>query len=1419
MRTDRTVYPLSNPQSQIWLSSESCPDKRLFTESVLFTFHGAPDPEHLNQILNDLVRNTEVLRIRLAIQDGAPVQYDAGYIPFACRVCTIADNEELHRHFDLRAREPMELYDCPLFDAELLSLPDSTAVLMRIHHIIADGFGFTLIYDRFLALCAGEAYRPFVSFLSRVSAETDYSSAEREADRAFWTGYLEGVMLDAVPRPLPKPLDFGMAWASYPVGHTLSGRLQAFAKSQNLTPYSVFFAAYAFYLSRVLSTEDVVVIVPRLNRAAQADREASGMFTVAVPVRLRVAPETSFLDLCRQAGDQSALAAAHKAYGLSEILSDLSRNGSAGTLSYFTLSYQNFALPLHGLDVDFSMHFGAACTNLLTMHVLDWEGGGDYHMQLDYRSGYYTAAEITRLAESLRLILSQGLEEPGRPCNGFELLSSQEKLRLRQQFAGPELASQPKDTIVSLFHKQAMIRPDARAVTGKGRPYTFAELDAVSEQVARNLLDSGIEPQSMISFLLPRTTDLVVILLGILKAGCAFIPIDTTYPEGRIQYILSDSGATALICDGARAVPAGCRILSPSTLLSPAGSTQPLPAPQADWLCYVIYTSGTTGRPKGVLIRHRGVVNFVQPDNNPFNRDIVHNGTGIVAVGSICFDISMFELFSTLLNGIPVVFADENGMNAPDALADYITENGANILHCTPSRLLSYLEDPKFRDAMRQVDVVLAAGEVFTRPLLDALQKATSARLYNGYGPTEVTIGATVGQVTDRITIGAPIAGTRVYLLDKYHRLLPEGVSGEIAVGGPGLAQGYLNREDLTAQRFVQFQDGPVAERVYLTGDYGYGLPSGELVYCGRNDDQIKLRGLRIELQEIESCVESYPGVRQCAALATEFDGRQHLCCFYSAAAEYDSAALKQYADGFLARYMVPDTFLYLPQLPHTPNGKIDKLALARMEIHVEHTYVPPANAMERTLCAIFGQVLNLEKVGVTDNFFECGGTSLLAARVVLLAKHENLSISYGTVFDCPTPRSLAQYISQDSGCGITPVLADQEDICTSEEAVKLREALFSNRAYRRGLSGLGTVLLTGATGFLGIHILYELLTVGYGDIYCVVRPKNGLSPEKRLKGSLFYYFENSFAESFGKRLFAVDGDLLRPGLASLPDGVQINTVINCAADVSHFGVDNRIRQTNVDGVKNVIAFCQERDAALIQISTLSVGGFIDQELANIGASLSERRLWIHQDLSNAYLESKFTAEKLVLLATLGGLKGKIMRVGNLQGRITDGEFQMNQTTNGFTKLLQSMVHSGFCPESLARSWINFSPVDATARAICRMAGSDRQYTVFHIFDSNDMPVSKLLSHLSELGYPIQVLDDAAFDRYMLQTAEDPAKSGILDGFLTRVTGGRHMVEAPCESSFSIRALEQEGFLWPEITDPYLHAYLLGLDTLGTFDS
>lgn len=1416
MRFDARVSPLNNAQYQIWLGAQTPGMDGLYPLSALLRFGGALPPEALEHAALLLREQAEALRLRVRTGPDGPVQYAPPDPDTSIQRRSFAGAAELNAYFEARAREPIPL-DGPLSGMEVLTAPGENALLLRVHHLAADGAGMLLLCERFCALCAGETPPAPPSFLAYSAAHPARPDREDEAGRAFWRTRLEGAAADVKPRGGAVLSGLEADWWEFPQGVERSRRIRGFAAASGLTPYTVFLAAYALWIARVGGTQDVTVLVPRLGRDTEEARHTPGMFTLAVPVRANVDGKASFLELCRAVRQAGREAAAHKDYGLSAILSDLEGRGAAGPLSNFTLSYLALDFDRHGLSFTLETRFAWAMTNLLTIYLMDW-GAEGFVLKCDTRRDYWAAGEPEGIAGQLAHLLDQAAERPDAPTSSLELLTGGEKRALGALLRRKPACAMQARNLHGLFRRQASRTPDAPALYCADGDSTYAALDRVSHNVCQNLLALGAGPEDVVAFLLPRTSFIPALMLGAWKAGCAFLPMDCTWPNARRRFVLEDSGARFFVTTEKTEVPAGCQWLSPEVLRTAPQAVLPEPEVEPGGLAYLIYTSGTTGKPKGVLLEHRGLLNLVQPGSNPFNADLAEHGRAIVAVGSIAFDISIFEIFVPLLNGVAVVLADENGMRDPEALAGLITDHGANILHCTPSRLLSYLEIPVFRSAMAGVDMVLSAGEAFTRPLLSALRRATSARLYNGYGPTETTIGATIGPVEDDLTIGAPIAGSAVYILDAQQRLLPAGATGEIAVGGAGVARGYLNRPELTAEKFLDWSDGPVRDRIYRTGDLGWCLPDGRLYYAGRRDDQVKLRGLRIELGEIEHCVENFPGVRQCAALVKKVEGREHLLCYYSADTRYDSAALKEYAANFLTGYMVPDYFRYLEDLPHTANGKIDRNALSALEVRVERSYAPPRSDTERKLCAVFSQVLDGVRVGAEDSFFDLGGTSLLAARVVLLARQQGVAVEYGELYRCPTPRALAGFLEGKGAAAPEQAEAPEEDApCTPTEAARLRDVLSANRNYRPGLRPLGNILLTGATGFLGIHILRELLERTDSAIYCLVRPKGNLTADKRLRGSLFYYFEENFAELFGTRLFTVQGDLLKPGVAELPEGTKIDTVIHCAADVSHFGTGGAIRRTNVEGTANLAAFCQARGAALVHVSTMSVGGFIPADLAELGVSLSEQRLWIRQDLSNEYLRSKFDAELRLLLETERGLRVKIMRVGNLQGRISDGEFQMNNATNGFTKLLQSMVKTGRCPASLARSAVNFSPVDAVSRAIRLLAGSDPAYTVFHIFDSNDLPVSDLIDILRELGHPVEVLPDEEFDAFLLSAAEAGLDGDALSGFLTRVSGGR-LAEAPCESGFSLLALEREGFRWPEITRDYLRTYLSGLDSLGFFE-
>ena len=459
-------------------------------------------------------------------------------------------------------------------------------------------------------------------------------------------------------------------------------------------------------------------------------------------------------------------------------------------------------------------------------------------------------------------------------------------------------------TIPSIFRGVAERYGDSYALFAGDVSLTFAELDAVSDRIARGLVNAGVKQGDSVAFMLNRDFRIIPTILGISKAGAAFIPVDPAYPKDRVSYIVENSKAAYLISSKNVESSDKYDFLEIDSLLGFADETVKLPLVKQEDVAYIIYTSGTTGRPKGVMLSHRGIANITHPDNNPFNRDIVQNCHGIVAIGSICFDISLFEIFVPLFNGKFVEFGNEKSMIDAGELALHITRHNADIIHCTPSRIAAYLSNAAFVKALGNVRAILAAGEVLPGSLVEEMQKTYGIRMYNGYGPTETTIGATITEAGDMLSIGTPIGNMGIVLLNANRKLVPFGAVGEICVYGKGVGIGYKDRPEETESKYIEW-DG---RRLYRTGDLGHFHPDGRLIYHGRNDRQIKLRGLRIELSEIEKVMGGYPGIALCNCLVRKIDKTEHLVGFYTVAAgqTVDAAELKGHMKSRLTPYMVP---------------------------------------------------------------------------------------------------------------------------------------------------------------------------------------------------------------------------------------------------------------------------------------------------------------------------------------------------------------------------------------------------------------------------------------------------------------------------------------------------------------------------------
>lgn len=1387
--------------------------------------------QQVKKAVEAVFREADIFTAALFIEEERLFFEAGGKEASPCRMMKKMAYGEACRYAEEKDHEPLNYPDV-LYEAYAIPLQEGgTMLYARFHHIIIDGYGMCLFVQRVFHLLAGKEAGRSV-FFGEVLEDGD----EPEDDGRFWTDYFSGAEFEPAVF-VETPTSMGMARASYTLEDGIEERMRRFAAENAVTVPYVLAAAYAVWLSEATGKSDAVFLMPRLNRRA-GQMQTIGCYTLLVPVRVKVGQADTFADVCKNVQEAARAASSHKAYGYEQILQALRReNLISESLSEYVFNYYRYEMDT---DLEYSMEVSVAGAmhNHLTWSVFQTDGKMSFG--LDLRDGVYDTQRAGDFMESILQILGCGMA--GGKVSEIPVIGEKEKERLLS-IRGPEIAVDEAATIPSLFRDAVKRYAGRPALYAGDAQYTFEELDRASDSVACALASHGVESGDSVAFMLRRDIRLILAMLGIAKAGAAFIPVDPAYPKERVDYILADSHAKYLISDSDVEAAAGYGYLAVDELLKDTGEQFLPPKIRQEGMAYIIYTSGTTGKPKGVMLSHRGIANIVHPKNNPFNRDASENGRGIVAIGSICFDISLFEIFVMLFNGMFVELGNEKAMLDAGELARHIKRHGADILHCTPSRLASYLKNEDFAAALSGVQMVLAAGELLPGSLVHELKNNYSIRIYNGYGPTETTIGATITEAGDSQTIGTPIANTGILILNQNGKQVPYGAVGEICIYGNGVGIGYKGRKEETEEKFTDHG----GKRIYHTGDLGHLLPDGRLSYHGRNDRQIKLRGLRIELSEIEKAMGAYEGVALACCIVKKIEKTEHLAGFYTAESgcAVDAEGLREFLKGILTPYMVPDILQALDEMPQTPGGKTDMKALEVIPVTYTRAYRAPESSTESAVCRAFASVLRLERAGLDDNFFELGGDSLNAMELTAeiekeLPHEEGIQIDYAAIFKHATPALLAEYLDSQSKdpteypiggldyAGIEECLAEG----VRERAPGGHPSMPTGNHKESG--ELGNILLTGATGYLGIHILIDLLRhpEDSGKIFCLVRPNGKRTALRRMKGALFYYAEEDFSEIYGEKWAVVEGDITDSQIFMEDFTEHIDTVINSAANVAHFAYGDSLERVNTSGVKNLMEYALSAGASVCHVSTISVGGMRDASLTAgkeahpLGIPVchpdkpwkfTEEKLYIGQKIFNQYIYSKYMAEYALLKASADrGLAVKIMRVGNLQGRIKDGEFQMNLKTNAFTRQLSSYIKMGAVPESVYHASVNFAPVDETAHMIHVLAKTGGRCRIFHVYPPEEVAYAGLFAALGRHGHEIKVVKDEEFEALLKSLRRSDEGRTIAEGLLMERPDG-HYWEIPVTQEITQRELGQYGETWTPATEEYLGRYLTALEGMDMF--
>ncbi|MCL2064263.1 MAG: AMP-binding protein [Candidatus Cloacimonetes bacterium] len=969
-------------------------------------------------------------------------------------------------------------------------------------------------------------------------------------------------------------------------------------------------------------------------------------------------------------------------------------------------------------------------------------------------------------------------------------------------------------TFLNRFKSSVIKYPEKIAVVFEEKNISYKEIDEISDKIALQLQTQGIGKGDIVPIILDRGYEAIAAMIAVIKTNAAFSNISIDYPKERIDFIVNDTSAKLIIDK------VFWNKMKTSSKKSEILYKQSLPSDPA----VIVYTSGSTGKPKGVILSYKAMNMALAP-----NKLGLTESESFLLISSLSFIGGIVYALSPLGAGKTLHITNDSIRRDAHQIIEYIKKH----------KIVSAFFPPQM------ARLILELGDGLLDILITGSEKVRSlysqkTKVMNSWGASETFGPVTAFEIDQPYPEGAPIGkpydGSRVYILDENRNILPCGQEGEICVSGQ-IADGYINLPELTAEKFIQ---NPAARGehdaiLYRTGDLGFLKDDGTLVYVQRKDWMIKVSGYRIEPGEIESVMKKYAPIREAVVKGFETKtGDTILFSVYTADTKVEPSMIKEAIKKHLPDYMIPQVMEQLDNLPLNTNGKIDRLSIKAPDFMLPQVpptfmegvgggnYNNPKN-LETKICSLFEKITGAKNVKGSDNFFDLGGTSLSVTLFVITAENEGLRdkngdcISYSSVYLNPTPRSLANLLISDNKKNITSSTKLQYD--DQYDYTKINDLLSENcldNFLKGKKTGLGNVLLTGATGFLGIHILYGLLNHTKGEITCLVRKNDNIDVTDRLKKLYFNYFEE-ILES-GCRLKIIEGDMLSKEFISDNQIKDINTVINCAANVAHFVRDNSEFDINTMGVKNLIAFCQKNKTRLIHISTIGVAGFsVSPTLQDI---MDETMLYFGQNLENQYLFSKFISEREVLEAVSQGLDAKIMRVGNLMGRAKDGGFQVNAQSNSFIGRLRAYHAIGCFPFDSFLEQVEFSPVGITAGAILHLSGTPESCRVFHVYNNNKVFLGDVIFALKDLGVPIEIVENDVFERELSKAMKDCKRAENLTSLVAYLNAAQgksaSLIEA--KNDYTTQVLLRLGWRWFQTDKEYLNKFFTHLLSLGLFN-
>jgi len=1046
--------PLSYAQQRLWFIDQLEPNQATYNIPAAVRITGPLDIPALHKCLGEIVNRHESLRTHFHAVGGQPQQFIEANAAMALQSFDLTAMEAQEREPEAQrlayeeARTPFDLQVAPLLRVRLLKLGAEDHVLVvTMHHIVSDAWSVSILIRE-----VTELYQAFVAGRPSPLPElpiqySDYGRWQREwlkddvleRQLDYWKKQLAGMPPLELPSDHPRPAarTYRGATAPLSIPLRLTDRLKELSRKQGATLYMALLALLKTLLSRYSGQHDIAVGTPIAGRRQPETEGLIGFFINTLVMRSDLSDDPDFLRLLQRVKSVTLEAFANQDLPFEKLVEALQPDRHLSRAPLFQVAFAVQNVPPSILDfgeaklAPVAVDSGTAKFDLWMPLV---ETANGLQGVIQYSTDLFEAGTISRMIDHFHHLLSAVLSSPGQPISALSLLSNAERHQLLQEFRQGE----HHQCLHQLFSQHARRTPDAVAVVWRGRELRYAELDSQSSRLARYLQAWGVKPESCIGIAMERSPEMIVAQLGVLKSGAACVMLDLSHPPARLEYVTKDSAIEVLLTKSdlkERFAQYEARVLCMDSDWDAIAGQNDAPfksLASPENLAFVIYTSGSSGNPKGSMITHQAITGMILHSNNMS----LLSTDRIAFTNNASFDVSTFDIYGALLHGARLVIFDKESILNPAELArGFVDEKITAAFMATTIFNQVATFAPNCFSAFRYLVFGGEAADV--QVVRRVLEAGPPQNFMNGYGPTESTTYVTAFRIskvepeTDNIPIGKPIATAEILVLDSSLELTPVGVFGELYIGGRGLARGYINRPDLTAERFVPHpynqKDG---ERLYRTGDRARWLADGNLEFQGRIDSQVKIRGYRIELGEIETALSEQPGVKQSAAMVREDQpGVKQIVAYIVSNENTRTDELREALKRRLPEYMVPSAFVALEALPLTPHGKLDRKAFPAPDRASEQAYIAPRNKTEEVLAKIWAEVLGLSRVGVEDNFFELGGHSLLAIQVIARTQdafQKNLPVR--RLFETPTVSGLAKWIeslseTQTTGSAPPPVL------------------------------------------------------------------------------------------------------------------------------------------------------------------------------------------------------------------------------------------------------------------------------------------------------------------------------------------------------------------------------------------------------------